>query len=89
MILAGPITTGDEMPENIRPTKGTRGFLLYSPATKGFFFRVYDPEDKSKFVDYDLHFEDLEVEIVDNFTCFYEGERNRIDYSPAVLGKKV
>jgi len=35
-----------------KPAKGTRGFLLHT-VTQGFFFRVYDPADKSKFVDYE------------------------------------
>jgi len=73
-----------------KPAKGARGFLLYSPVTKGFFFRVYGPDDKGKFVDYDLCFEDLEIEILDRHTSLYEeADRNRIDYSSRVLGKKI
>lgn len=75
---------------NERPAKGTKGFFLYDPITQKYFFRIYDPSDKRKFVDYKLCFEDLEVEIVDQFTSFYEGEegeRNRLDYSSQVLGR--
>jgi hypothetical protein len=71
------------------PAKGKRGFLLYSPFSKKHFFRVYDPEDKHKFTDYDLCAEDIEVEILDDFVCLYLGEdKNRLDYSSKVLGKK-
>lgn len=70
-----------------RPAKGQRGFLLYSPFTETYFFRVYDPEDKGKFTDYDLCAEDIEVEIVDGLTTLYEGgKRNRLDYTRRVLG---
>jgi hypothetical protein len=70
----------------IKPAKGTKGFLLYSPITHKHFFRVYDPEDKSKFVDYDLCAEDIEVEILDGHLELYEGERNKLDYSRKVRG---
>jgi hypothetical protein len=35
-----------------KSAKGVRGFLLYSPVTKDYFFRIYDPADKRKFTDY-------------------------------------
>ncbi len=71
---------------NIETAKGKKGFLLYSPITQKHFFRVYDPEDKSKFVDYDLYAEDIEIEILDGFTELCEGEDgNRLDYSRRVL----
>lgn len=70
-----------------KPAKGVRGFLLYSPFTQKHFFRVYDPEDKSVFTDYDITAEDIEIELLSNFNSLYEGERNRLDYSRKVLGK--
>jgi hypothetical protein len=71
-----------------KPAKGVKGFLLYSPFTKKYFFRVYDPEDKKIFVDYDITAEDIEIELLSNFNSLYEGERNRLDYSSKVLGNK-
>ena len=66
--------------------RGVKGFLLYSPFTKKHFFRVYDPEDKSVFVDYDLVAEDIEIKILSNFTSLYESEkRNRLDYTSKVV----
>ena len=73
----------------MRP-KGKKGFLLYNPFTHKYFFRVYDPEDKSQHTDYDLCAEDIEVEILDGHTELYEGEdRNRLDYSRKVLGRTL
>ena len=69
---------------------GVQGFLLYSPFTKDYFFRVYDPTDKSKFKDYDLRFEDMQIEIKDNFVALYEDEESdqrSLDYTSKVLGK--
>ena len=69
-----------------KPAGGVKGFLLYSPFTKKHFFRVYDSEDKSVFVDYDLVAEDIEIEILGNFTSLYESEKhNRLDYASKVL----
>jgi len=70
-----------------KPAKGVKGFLLYSPFTKKHFFRVYDPEDKSVFVDYDITAEDIEIELLSDFNSLYEGKRNRLDYSSKVLEK--
>jgi hypothetical protein len=71
-----------------KPAKGVKGFLLYSPFTKKHFFRVYDPKDKSIFVDYDITAEDIEIELLSNYNSLYESEkRNRLGYSSKVLGK--
>lgn len=73
------------------PSKGVKGFLLYSPVIRGFFFRVYDVEDKSKFKDYKLCAEDIEVEIIDRFTVLkdgVDGELGRLDYNDTVFGRK-
>jgi len=67
--------------------KGIRGFLLYSPATQSFIFRVYESEDKRQFTDYDICVDDLEIEILDQFAELHKGERNKIDYSKKVLGR--
>ena len=64
-----------------------KGYLLYSPATHNYFFRVYDPHDRSKFVDYDLCVEDMEIVIIDRFVELKQGDHNRIDYTDKVLGK--
>lgn len=73
-----------------KPAKGTKGYLLYGMDHK-YFFRVYDPEDKSKFTDYKLAFEDLEITIEDRFCSLYteeDQEKNKLGYSPRVLGNK-
>lgn len=72
-----------------KPALGQQGFLLYSPFTHKHFFRVYDPHDKSKFKDYDLCAEDIQVTITDRFTTLYhDGEDGRLDYSRRVLGRE-
>lgn len=74
------------------PAKGTRGFLLYSPFTHDFFFRVYE-SDKS-FTDYELRFEDMQIEIVDDHLSLFQCSPaelestqgyNKIDYATKVL----
>ena len=49
-----------------QPAKGQKGFLLYNPFEKRYFFRVYDSENKRKFADYKLCAEDIEIEIIDD-----------------------
>jgi len=50
-------------------------------------FRVYD--SVGEFVDYDIAHQDLAVTITDTDAYFYhKGNRNVLDYSPSVLGKK-
>ena len=68
-----------------KSARGVRGFFLYSPVTRGYFFRVYDPVNKAKFEDYCLAAEDIEVEILSD-VVFTEG--GRLDYSRRVLGKE-
>ena len=68
--------------------KGTKGFILYSPVTNDFFFRVYDSVDKKVYKDYKLAIEDMEVEILDEFvTLVDDGEQSRIAYKRSVLGQ--
>ena len=72
----------------VKSAKGEVGFLLYSPFTEKYVFRIYDPEDKSKHTDYDLCACDIGVQIVDETLELYQGEdRNKLDYSRKVLGK--
>lgn len=74
------------------PANGKTGFLLYSPFSGKHFFRIYDPLDKSKFVDYNLCAEDIEIQILDNFTALYEpgddGSLGKLDYNSKTLGRK-
>jgi len=70
---------------SIQPAKGKKGFLLYSPFTKIYFFRIYDGE--GGFTDYDICACDIEIEILDEHLELYEGDRNKLDYSRKVLGK--
>lgn len=67
------------------PAKGTKGFLLWNPFDKCYFFRIYN-EDKS-FTDYDLRAEEIAVELTSNFVSLYDGDNPKIDFSSEVLGK--
>lgn len=72
------------------PAKGKKGFLLYNPFSKNYFFRIYDPVDKSKFTDYRLAAEDIEVEIVADGLSLYASdgdERSLLDWSSEALGR--
>lgn len=71
------------------PAKGVKGFLLYSPISKMYFFRVYDETDKSIFTDYSLVAEDIEIELISEYNALYEGDgRDSIlDYNSKVLGR--
>ena len=72
----------------VKSAKGVKGFLLYSPVTHKYFFRIYDEEDKRKFVDYDLCADDIEIEIIDTHLELSEVEgKGRLEYSRKVLGK--
>jgi hypothetical protein len=76
---------GDLVNYKERPAKGKRGFLLYSPARKEYFFRAYDGEN---FTDYNLLAEEIEVEMVGDWVSLYESEeRNVLDFSTKALGK--
>jgi hypothetical protein len=76
-----------------KPAKGVRGFLLYSPFTKDYFFRVYgekDPNGHRKFKDYKLCAEDIEITLNTNYISLYDDEEdeenNKLSYSSKVLG---
>lgn len=51
-----------------KPAEDVEGYLLYHPLTKRHFFRVYNPEDKSKFDDYELGAESIKIKILGNRT---------------------
>jgi len=69
---------------NVRPARGTRGFLLRS-VDGTYFFRIYGA-DRS-FRDYALQHSDLEIEIVDDEATFYEDDEHpKLDHSPQTLG---
>lgn len=68
--------------------KGIRGFLLYSPLTKTHFFRVYKKKDPTKFKDYTITAEDIEIELCSNFNALVEKNGKRyLDYNKKVIGK--
>lgn len=71
-----------------KPAKGIKGFLLYSPLTKDYFFRVYNKKDKRKFTDYQITAEDIEIKILSRFNALIEKDGHYyLDYTSEVLGK--
>lgn len=71
--------------------KGVKGFILYNPFDKKFFFRVYNEADQTQFTDYRIAADEIEVELQEDYISLYEGEdgKNKLDYSSKVLGKKT
>lgn len=68
--------------------KGIKGYLLYSPVTQNHFFRVYNKKDPTKFKDYKITAEDIEIKLMSNFNALIEldtGEKI-LDYTAKVLG---
>lgn len=70
--------------------KGIRGYLLYSPIDQSHFFRVYNKKDPSKFKDYKITAEDIEIKIVSNFNSLvsFDDGTKILDYSSKALGRK-
>ena len=65
--------------------KDKKGFLLYSPIRKEYFFRIYNGKN---FKDYSLLAEEIEIKILDDSISLYENEeRNILDFSTKVLDK--
>lgn len=64
---------------NSQPALGTRGFLIWTGET--YMFRVYHDDE---FTDYEISHCDLEVEIVDEDSAFYDGRV--LDHAPDTLG---
>lgn len=67
-----------------------KGYLLYDPIKKYHFFRVHDKEDSSKFEDYELTAEDIEIQLLSDFNALVENEDGSkvLDYNSTVLGRK-
>jgi hypothetical protein len=61
------------------PARGTRGFLIRTGET--YMFRVYHDDE---FTDYDIRHYDLEIEILDEDSAFYDGRV--LDHAPDTLG---
>ncbi len=59
------------MKENERPAHKERGYLLHMPDGT-FVFRVYISADRKEWKDYQIRHMDLEVEIVDNYSSFFD-----------------
>ena len=70
-----------------KPTKGVKGFILYSPFGKRYFFRIY--HSQGQFTDYDIRAEEIEVELDGEWLSLYESEngRNYLDWSSKALGR--
>ena len=69
-----------------KPAKNHKGFLLYNPYKKTYFFRIYEGKN---FTDYDLFAEEIEIQILGNWTSLYTSEeKNKLDFSSKALGKK-
>lgn len=69
-----------------RPAKGTKGFILYSPIDRNYFFRIYG--NNHHFVDYKINCEELEVEIVCDWLSFYDNKEGAtLDWSSKALGR--
>ena len=71
-----------------KSAKGVKGFLLWSPFDKQYFFRIYDGE--GGFTDYKICAEDIKIEILDDSLSLYEVPRegdckNRLDWSQRTL----
>lgn len=67
------------MKENERSANKVRGYLLYSPVENGFIFRVYTDTNRREFKDYKIRHQDLEIEIVDNYSSFYDEKTKDCD----------
>lgn len=73
-----------------KKAKGIKGYLLYSPVTQNHFFRVHNKKDPTKFKDYKITAEDIEIKLLSNFNALIElntGEKI-LDYTSKVLGNR-
>lgn len=70
---------------------GTRGQLIYVHGANKYYFRVYEPNGRGKFIDYDIYHCDLTITIDDADAYFYEHADGRmiLDHSPATLGLEI
>lgn len=65
----------------VQSAQGSRGFLIWCGDT--YVFRVYHDQG---FTDYHIRHSDLEIEITDPDSAFYDGAW--LDHSPETLGIK-
>lgn len=71
-----------------KSAKGIKGFLLYNAFRQEYFFRIYDPEVKGKFTDYEIDAEDIDVTIDSSAISLYESESgNHLSWSSQTLGR--
>jgi hypothetical protein len=72
-----------------KKAKGIKGFLLYSPISLRYFFRVYNKKNPRKFKDYDIRAEEIEVELLSNFNALITNDDGSriLDFSSKALGK--
>ena len=72
-----------------KSAKGVKGFLLYNPFTKNHFFRIHNSKNPTKFKDYKITAEDIEIKLLSNFNSLVEFENGEkiLDYSSEVLGR--
>lgn len=66
------------------PARGSRGFLIWTGNT--YQFRVYHDLNPQGFTDYDILHSELEIEILDDDSAFYDDRK--LDHSPETLGIK-
>ena len=73
-----------------KKAKGIKGYLLYSPITQKHFFRVYNKKDPTKFKDYKITAEDIEIKLLSNFNALIEFDTGEkiLDYTSKILGSR-
>ena len=71
-----------------KPAIGVTGFLIRT-VDGDLVFRVYNPENRRGYVDYEIAHYDLEVTIADDSASLYEdNKKSYLDYSSKVLKGK-
>lgn len=75
---------------NEASAKGVRGYLLYSPISNRYFFRIHNKENPVEFTDYKITAEDIHIELLSDFNALvqYDDGNQSLDYSGEVLGNK-
>ncbi len=73
-----------------KKAKGVRGYLLYDPIDQKHFFRLYNKKDPTKFKDYIITAEDIEIKLLSNFNALleYDNGEKVLDYTSKALGRK-
>ncbi len=64
------------MQPNETSAQNVKGFILRGMDGE-LFFRIYDEKDRSKYKDYKIDHYDLEVQIIDNYSSFYEYDEKK------------